>query len=410
MLALLERSITELGGTYAMEDTDSMAIVATEQGGIIPCRGGPLRTAHGREAIMALSRKQVEGLAGRFSSLKPYDPALVAGSILKIEDVNFDPETKEPVQVWCHAISAKRYSLFLKDENGEPVPLREGSNSSSNGWKEHGFGHLLNPSDPESENRDWIAQIWLNIIRRSLGLPTSELAFDRVTVSSPAVMKAFHDFNAGKPYGHQIKPLNFLLTVQTIAFGHPTETDPHRFHLIAPYESDPRKWTSAHWIDQYSGKVYRIATNGYSGNRRTARVKTYADVLEEYENHPESKCADALSNVCGKQTIGLLYRRHVEIDQIVYIGKESNRLEEVESGMIQDEEEVYTEYPDPRRDEWSTKILPILRKMLIRNVTESTDMSRRAIIDLRAGRSQPHPRNQKALMEFVKRQAKKFES
>jgi hypothetical protein len=47
--------------------------------------------------------------------------------------------------------------------------------------------------------------------------------------------------------------------------------------------------------------------------------------------------------------------------------------------------------------------------MLIRNVTESTGMSRRAILDLRAGRSRPHPRNEKALIEFVKAQARKFE-
>ena len=39
MLALLEYSVTRLGGTYAMEDTDSMAIVSTRKGGTIPCKG-----------------------------------------------------------------------------------------------------------------------------------------------------------------------------------------------------------------------------------------------------------------------------------------------------------------------------------------------------------------------------------
>jgi hypothetical protein len=51
MLALLEKSLTEMGGTYAMEDTDSMAIVATERGGCIPCPGGP-----GRRAVRNSSR------------------------------------------------------------------------------------------------------------------------------------------------------------------------------------------------------------------------------------------------------------------------------------------------------------------------------------------------------------------
>jgi hypothetical protein len=51
MLALLEHSVTALGGTYAMEDTDSMAIVSTQFGAIVPCPGGLLRTDGGHEAI-----------------------------------------------------------------------------------------------------------------------------------------------------------------------------------------------------------------------------------------------------------------------------------------------------------------------------------------------------------------------
>jgi len=40
MLALLEHAITQMDGTYAMEDTDSMAIVSTEKGGMIQCTAG----------------------------------------------------------------------------------------------------------------------------------------------------------------------------------------------------------------------------------------------------------------------------------------------------------------------------------------------------------------------------------
>src|SRR5437660_5582291 len=88
------------------------------------------------------------------------------------------------------------------------------------------------------------------------------------------------------------------------------------------------------WIDQYTGKCYRISTAGHHGTRQAARVKTYGEILRECEFHPESKCADADGKPCGKQTIGLLQRRHVRVEQIKYIGKESNRLEDVESGMI----------------------------------------------------------------------------
>jgi hypothetical protein len=55
MLALLEKCVTDLGGTYAMEDTDSMAIVANEHGGLVECPGGPYQTRKGAAAIKALS-------------------------------------------------------------------------------------------------------------------------------------------------------------------------------------------------------------------------------------------------------------------------------------------------------------------------------------------------------------------
>ena len=40
MLALLERSVADAGGTYLMTDTDSMAVISTRDGGLEPCVGG----------------------------------------------------------------------------------------------------------------------------------------------------------------------------------------------------------------------------------------------------------------------------------------------------------------------------------------------------------------------------------
>ena len=132
-------------------------------------------------------------------------------------------------------------------------------------------------------------------------------------------------------------------------------------------------------------------------------MKTYGDVLQEYEFHPESKCADAHGKPCSKQTIGLLQRRHIRVGQIKYIGKESNSLEDVESGLIHSEQSVYTEYPDPRRDEWQTKIRPALKGIPLKTLVEECDgkLSRRALIDLRAGRSRPHPKNEEMLVAIV---------
>jgi hypothetical protein len=42
-------------------------------------------------------------------------------------------------------------------------------------WSEHGLGHLCNPTDLDSDDRRWIPQVWLNIVRRALGLRTRSL-------------------------------------------------------------------------------------------------------------------------------------------------------------------------------------------------------------------------------------------
>ena len=410
MLALLEDRISELGGTYAMEDTDSMAIVATKRGGLIACPGGQHRTRNGQPAIKALSWEQVESVVSQFSALNPYDRTIVPGSILKIEDNNFDPQSRKQRQINCFAISAKRYALFLKDKEGDPVLLRKGVNNADDGWKEHGLGHLLNPTDPNSEDRQWIGQAWLAMIRRALGLPSEKPAFEnlpavgRISVSSPAVMRPLAVLNKNKRYPAQVKPFNFLLSCHIKPMGHPTDADGGQCHLIAPYESNPAQWLKCHWIDQYTGKSYRITTSEHHGTRHTARVKTYGEVLREYEFHPESKCANAKGGPCEKQTVGLLQRRHSRIAQIKYIGKESNNLEDVEAGLVHSAENVYAEYSDPRRDEWQKRILPALRKVPLATLVEKCagKISRRALIDARAGRSRPQQRNRKLLSEILR--------
>jgi hypothetical protein len=351
MLALLEYRVAKAGGTYAMEDTDSMAIVATEHGGMVPCPGGPHRMDDGRNAVFALPWNEVHKIEKEFAALKPYDPRAVTTSILKIEKDNFDPETGAQRQLYCYAISAKRYVLFLQNEDGTPVLLQKGVNSEKDHWKQHGLGHLLNPIDPAAEDRDWIRQIWLRIVRGALGLPVEKLDFEnipavgRTTVSSPAVMKPLAGLNVGKKYAASENP----------------------------------------------------------GGRKKARVKTYGEVLREYEYHPEAKYADADGKPCQKQTVGLLQRRHVVVDLIKPIGRESNHLEDVEAGLIHSEENVYTEYPDERRDEWTLKVLPAVKQAPLSLLIGKSGLSRRALLDIRAGRSRPHRKNRELLAEVVRK-------
>jgi hypothetical protein len=180
----------------------------------------------------------------------------------------------------------------------------------------------------------------------------------------------------------------------TIAVGQTGASDRRRsgaLDLIAAYETDPRQWGKMQRIDQYSGKRHKITASGAHGPRTLARVKSYSDVLREYEFHPEAKSTDSSGAPCSKRTIRLLGRWHITIDSITYIGKESNRLEEVEEQSLLDPSDVYTEYPDPRRNEWATKILPRIKTMPLRELMERTGLPRSTLQAIRAGR-RPHSR------------------
>ncbi len=405
MLALLERLVTDAGGTHAFCDTDGVAVVATETGGLVPCPGGPQRLREGQAAIPALSWARAEEIRERFATLNPYDKTTVPGSILKLEEENFDKAPGERRQVWCYVISAKRYALYNLDERGEPI-LRK--------WSEHGLGHLLNPKDPKRDDRDWIRTLWEGIVTEELGHPYAwpdwlrRPAVGRITVSGPSLLRLFHGMNRGIPYADRIKPFNFLLTTFVRAFGYPGAADPEQFHLVAPWNPDPRQWLIMTWIDRYSGRRFRITATGETGGEGIVRVKTYGDVLAAYRVHPEPKSLGADGKPCGRHTRGLLNRRFVATtaDLIGYIGKESNKLDDREAGLIHDLDEVVTEYADPRRDPFKILVLPVLQTLPPGEIARKITIAPRTLRDIVTGRTYPHSGHKTRLMAFAVNRAR----
>jgi len=70
--------------------------------------------------------------------------------------------------------------------------------------------------------------------------------------------------------------------------------------------------------------------------------------------------------------------------------------------MVHSEQITYTEYADPRRSEWITKIQPALTSVKLAVLIKACGkrLSRREIIELRAGRKKPH-RGTQQLLEVV---------
>ena len=380
-LALLEKCVTDLGGTYAMCDTDSMTIVSTEGGGLIPCPGGEHRTPFGDPGVKALSWNEVETIRQRFARLNPYNRRSISGSVLELEPENFNAETGRRRQLWCFAISAKRYALFEETKAGAPHLLS---------WSEHGLGHLLNPTNPDSDERDWIRQAWEQFIGERKRSPTQPLswlnrpAVGRITISSPLTYRAFKSMNSpSQPYAEWVKPFNFILSAHVAPFGFPPGADPERFHIVAPYNSDPRQWKKLRWVDIYSRRPYQVNTSTTSAGAGYVRVKTYGEVLEDYKYHPEAKSLGVDGTPCDRQDVGLLRRRPVKPIWIRLIGKEANEIEAVQAGTVHDVEQVLSEYVDPSRSHWLEVILPILREIPLKELMEASRMSATALKAIR---------------------------
>lgn len=128
VLAMLEKCVTDAGGSYVFMDTDSIAVVTDYR-----------LLENNREARQlserddALSLDAVEAIVQRFASLNPYT---IQGSPLKIEGENYARSSRKRLPLYAHAVSAKRYVLFNLNEPGEP-DIRKHS--------EHGLGTYRSP-------------------------------------------------------------------------------------------------------------------------------------------------------------------------------------------------------------------------------------------------------------------------
>ncbi|MFI4972809.1 MAG: hypothetical protein ACHP7H_09030, partial [Hyphomicrobiales bacterium] len=317
-------------------------------------------------------------------------PALVPEPLLKIEKQNYLDQLL--VGVECFAIAAKRYVLFRRDAKGQITIVKA---------SEHGLGHLLDPRGPdEHKDATWFKEFWRLILCRAFGLEHAEPAWldrpvvTRFAINSPYDLQLRHQIGG-------LRPFNFALVSHVAPFGHPASVDPTRFQLIRAFSRNPAEWLEGPWFDRYTAKRYCVSTDPAEARPDVVRLKTFRDVLEAYERHPEAKSLGPNGEPCGPLTAGLLQRRPIHATSLMLIGKEAHRLEEVTDGLIQDWSAVQQVYANPAQDPWLTTVMPMLQRLPKGRLARAVGVSPRAIQALRNGKAQPTAMHRAALVRIA---------
>ncbi len=360
MLAMAECELIARGATFAFCDTDSVAIV-----------GSP---------------RVVQAVRQQLARLTPY---AFGGDLLEIEDENTPHPlaTRDP-QLYCYVVSAKRYVMFNNADDGGII-IRKAS--------EHGLGYLRSPLP--DEGRGWIEEAWRVILQRArdgrhdvpsfANLP----AVGKFPITKASILKQFGHVNTRRvpgakkrvplQYTRQVKPFSFMLvaypdtgdiTVGGEAYwpdagpiGGYNQPGRRPIRPIAPFESDPRRWSRLKWVDLHTGRPVRLIWSDSALGAATSaiRVQTFRDVLNRHALHPEAKAAGPDGEPCGPFTSGELKRLRVHVTGVVHIGKESHDIEEVQAGLTP-AISAYVHYFDERaeceRDKQTVK--PVYRKLL----------------------------------------------
>jgi hypothetical protein len=320
LLALVERLVTDAGGVWALMDTDSAAIVATEHGGSVPCPGGKARIPDGREAVHALSWQEVRTkVVEPLRALNPYRGDAGKESVLKIEKENFSLDGSQR-QLFAYSVSSKRYSMFIENERGD----REIVKASA-----HGLGFLYPPfEDKEHKHREhqWIWDAWEYILALELDGPEVARAKRKPYFDLPAMMQiAITTPEVLARFKGQVgfRPLNFMLAVQLM--GEISNGEQSKLCLVTPFTKDRNAWRTAVYRDIATGEEYTLYDENVPSKPSQVDAMCYGGIIEQHRFHPEPKFCGPDGQPCGRNTRGLLQRRHVEIGRKVPIRKESSR-------------------------------------------------------------------------------------
>jgi len=220
---------------------------------------------------------------------QPLNPYRVDIPLLKQDDLLF------------YGVSSKRYVLYQRE--GDKITIAD--------FKLHGLGHLTNPF-PSRKNH-WQEEIWQDLLMlhyKQISQVDVEqkygnlYALTKLTVSTYHVYHRFRSLNADKKWENQVKPFNFY----NLGFQM-REENGQMIKPLAPFSKDPQKIVHEPFIDYETGLIKQ-------GSRF---FKPLCRTILQYVDHPEYKY---------EGNVGLLIRKQINVDDVLIIGKEANKIED----------------------------------------------------------------------------------
>jgi hypothetical protein len=341
---MLEVEVKRAVGTYLYCDTDSLAIVASKE-------GGPLR-APGAEGKRILTWDDVDRITAKFRALNPYDADEVP-DLLNLTDDNcvckcsheLESEHDEAGictargckckarkkvrrQLWGLGIAAKRYALFEKilDRRGKLTDIRIINP------KAHGVGFLYPPKDNAKSWKKnaplWIYEMWDYIVRGFLGLKRTRPGWAllpqmmRFSVSTWNVLKMLGMWEGARAHNFMF----MVMTSEAYSFDFDFDNKPSKKPMIiVPFSSRQSEWRDLEGYDIHN-KDRRGKYRRYRMNDPDFRPFRYAHMIEEYIRHPEAKSLGSDGKPCTADTRGLLQRAHITAGMVCYIDKETSSM------------------------------------------------------------------------------------
>ena len=314
LLSMAKNEVERRGGAVAYCDTDSLAVVATQDGDFISCIDGPYIVKDRTRAVRALSWGEVKEVRGRFAPLNRYDRSTISGTILKCEDENYaldakgEPDYRRRDQLYCYAVSEKLYALFNLDEHGEPHVRKYSSLV---------LGQLRSPVPvPRDGNpRAWIVDVWTREIRAALGKPVAAFPWEDYPAMEQLTISTWNVFS---PYRANARPFDFLI-VGLISQDRADIAARPKYCCKKPRPScllfdNPAQWRAQDWRCLSCGAAWDFGT--------FPRLRTYGELVQRTLKTVDRKRLNADGSEPTTVMPGVTISRPVHVKLRTRIGKE----------------------------------------------------------------------------------------